>query len=166
MNIPIRLIAVTAAALALTSTYALAGERGARHGGDPGIRYMHHVLEQLDLTPEQEQTVEQIFASARPRLSALHEEMRDIRHSLIDINPDDPDYATVVNQASQKSGELASELVREMSQVRTEIHAVLTDEQKAKLPEIRAQMKARFEERRDQIRSRKQAHRAMQDETE
>jgi len=155
------LASLATVALVLGGTQALARDHGpGRHGGDPGMRYMQHVLDELDLTPEQQATVKDIFASARPRLHALHEQMRDVRESLIDTNPDDPDYSTIVNQASQKSGELASDLVREMSQVRTEVHAVLTDEQKAKLPEIRAEMKAKMQARHEQMRAKREARRS------
>jgi Spy/CpxP family protein refolding chaperone len=155
------LAGLATAALLLGGAQAIARDHGpGGHGGDPGMRYMQHVLDELDLTPEQQATVKDIFESARPRLRALHQQMRDVRESLIDTNPDDPDYSTIVNQASQKSGELASDLVREMSQVRTQVHAVLTDEQKARLPEIRAEMQAKMQARRERMRTRHEARRS------
>jgi len=166
MRITTRLFAgIAAAAIAFSAAHAIAGERGHGHhgGGDAGMRYMHHVFEQLDLSPEQKETVKGIFTSAKPRLTALHEEMRDVRESLMDTSPDAADYSTVVDAASQKSGELASQIVLEMSQIRTQVHSVLTEEQKAQLPEIRAEMKQRMEQRHERMRDKKAAQRAEQE---
>jgi hypothetical protein len=78
----------------------------------------------------------------------------------MDTSPDAADYATVVNAASQKSGELASQIVLEMSQIRTQVHSVLTAEQKAQLPEIRAEMKQKMEQRHERMRDKREARRA------
>jgi Spy/CpxP family protein refolding chaperone len=156
------LAGIAAVGLALGTGLAMAKEGGHRHHGfgpDAGFGQMHHVLKELDLTPEQKQTVKGIFESARPQLSTLHEQMREVRDSLMDTSPDDANYQTVVNTASQKSAELASQLILETSQIRTQVHAVLTDEQKARLPEIRAKMKEHMDERHDRMRERMEARR-------
>jgi Spy/CpxP family protein refolding chaperone len=158
----ILIASVAGVALALGTGAALAeGHRHADHGwgGDPGMGEMHQMLQDLDLSPEQKETVHGIMENSRPRFEALHEEMRANRDILLDVNPGDANYQTVVNRVSQQSGDLASRLVLAMSDVRSQIYGVLTDEQKAKLPAIRAAMKARMDEHHAKMRERMQSDR-------
>lgn len=128
-----------------------------RHGG-PGMGFMfpgmigpellHRLGDKLALTDEQRQTIEGLMESARPNIKAMHEEMRTSAERLRTTQPDDPNYATVVAQASQKAGELASRLVTDGSQLRTQIWQVLTPQQRTELQALQSQFRERVQERR------------------
>jgi Spy/CpxP family protein refolding chaperone len=137
------------------------GDHGGGPGGGKGMR-MHggmmmpgmetHMLmrmaDELALSPEQRQTIRGFFSSAQPGFQALHEQMRANTKLMLDTQPDDPKYQTVVQQVSQSSAELAQQMVLQSSQLRTQVYGVLTPEQKARLKVKQSEMQARWEERR------------------
>lgn len=166
MNLSTRpLVALLGAAVLATVGLANAGsdqepgesaQYGHGHGFGGGFMsmpgMMHpgaiaRIADELGLTPEQRQTIRGLFAAARPQMQALRDEFRANAEKLLATKPDDANYGNVVTEVSQASGELASRLVTEGSQLRAQVYAVLTAEQKAKLPEVEAQMKERARER-------------------
>ena len=119
------------------------------------------MFEVLDLTPEQRDAVEAIQATYGPQLQALRDSGRDTRRALAETTPDDPDYATVVAEASQAAAEHASQLVLLTAEMRRELHGVLTPQQREKALELRSTMREqraqRFEERRERRRAGRQS---------
>jgi len=105
-------------------------------GGD-----MHPVLDQLNLTADQKTQVQSIFAQAKPRMQALRDKGRANHEQLISTPPTDPAYPGLI--ASAKSN--ASELIQLGSDLWTQIYATLTPEQRAKIPGIVADQKAKRE---------------------
>jgi Spy/CpxP family protein refolding chaperone len=97
--------------------------------------------DQLGLSAEQRQSIKAVFDAARPQMQSMHESMHSNIEKLRGTSPDDPNYANVVAQVSQSAAELASRMVTEGSQIRSQVYGLLTKEQKAKLPQIEAQMK-------------------------
>jgi Spy/CpxP family protein refolding chaperone len=116
-------------------------------GGFFGPGSMERMGDQLGLSAEQRQAIKTIFDAARPQMQTMRDNIHSNLEKLRSTQPDDPNYATVVAQVSQSAGELASRMVTEGSQVRSQVYALLTKEQKAKLPEIEAQMKDQAHER-------------------
>ncbi len=142
----------------LASQLALAqpgwgGHRGGPMGpfAGPGVEVM---FEALDLTPEQRDAVEAIQAIYRPQLQALMDSSRNTRRALSETAPDDPDYATVVAEASQAAAEHASQLVLLSAEMRRELHGVLTPQQREKALELRSTMREqRLQKRRERRRA-------------
>ena len=64
--------------------------------------------------------------------------------------PDDANYPALI--AAQK--QLAADAIQQMSDTQTQIYAVLTPEQRAKVPEILAERQAKWEQRRENFRNR------------
>ncbi len=142
--------------------YAANGGRdagdGPRHHGGPGMGFMfpgtmgpellHRLGDKLALTDEQRQTIKGLLESARPNMDAMRQEMRSNAEQLRTTQPDDPNYAAVVAQASQKAGELASRMVTDGSQLRAQIWQVLTPEQRTQLQTLQSQFRERMQERR------------------
>src|SRR5262245_3278172 len=122
-------------------------------GGFFGPDVMGRMGDQLGLSAEQRQSIKSIFDAARPQMQSMRDTMHSNLDKLRSTQPDDPKYATVVAQVSQSASELASRMVTESSQVRSQVYALLTKEQKAKLPQIQAQMQ-------DQMQQRFQRHRS------
>ncbi len=149
------------------ATIAGAGEQqhesgwsGHEHGPGPDAMFgagffggdIARMGDQLGLSAEQRQSIKGIFDAARPQMQAMRESMRNQVDKLRGTQPDDPNYATVVAQVSQSAAELASKMVTDGSQLRSQVYGLLTKEQKAKLPQIEAQM-------REQARQHYQRHR-------
>ena len=102
--------------------------------------------DQLGLSAEQRESIKAILDAARPQMQAMRESLHSNMDKLRGAQPDDPSYATVVAQVSQSAADLASKMVTESSQIRSQVYALLTKEQKAKLPQIEAQMKDHMRE--------------------
>ncbi len=156
------LAAVTAAAVLASAGVVLAGDPAANGppghehpqgldlmsgGGMLGPQWLGRMADELGLSAEQRQTIKGLFEAARPQVQAMRDSMRSNADKLRGTMPDDPNYATVVAQVSQAAGELASRMVTEGSQLRSQVYGVLTKDQKAKLPQIEAQMREHARER-------------------
>ena len=131
--------------------------KGARMHGGPGMmmpgmesHMLMRMADELGLSPEQRQTIRGFFDSAQPGFRKLHEQMRANTKLILDTQPDDPKYQTVVQQVSQSSAELAQQMVLQSSQLRTQVYGVLTPEQRTKLKAKQAEMQARWGERRSE----------------
>lgn len=119
-----------------------------RHGGHEGLSHgdlpMMGTLRQLDLTAEQKQSVRAVFENNAPQRKALHDRQRSNREALAGTMPDDPGYPALIAEKKQ----LAAEAIQQASDTQTQVFALLTAEQKAKIPQILAERKARWEQRR------------------
>lgn len=149
MNASKRIVIAACAALGLGTVVWAADNAAAPASAHPSLRThgekgmhgpLHHVLKELDLSPEQKQQVHSILESARP---AAGTERPDIT---VLANPGDPNFAAAVAQAKVQ----AAQHVQKMADITQQIYAILTPEQKAKLPQVLADMKAKFEQRRQQ----------------
>jgi Spy/CpxP family protein refolding chaperone len=93
-------------------------------------------LKQLNLTDEQRKSVESILSAARPEMQKMRTDMRNMVETFQNTLPDDPKYSAAIVHVTKESQQLAAALVKQVSEVRQEIYAVLTPEQKAKLPDL------------------------------
>ena len=145
----------TGAAVAAASTTATpsatattAPAPGGKHwhhghrGGGMLVGVMLRATRQLNLTADQEASIKSILSNARAQRQA------DAGTASIDMmtlaNPGDPNYATALQSAKAAA---AARLQNEV-QVQSQIYNVLTADQKAKLPQVLADMKSKFEARR------------------
>jgi len=120
-------------------------------GGLGGAQMMlGRMGEQLGLSEAQKQQVRGILESARPEMQSVREQMRANQQRLEATKPDDPAYQSGVAEVSRAAGELASRTVSNGAQVRKQVWAVLTPEQRTKAEALRAEMQARMKERREQ----------------
>lgn len=117
----------------------------------PGMEshMLMRMADELGLSPEQRQTIRGFFESAQPGFRKLREQMRANTKLVMDTQPDDAKYQSVVQQVSRSSAELAEQMVLQSSQLRTQVYGVLTAEQKTKLKAKQAEMQARWAERRE-----------------
>ncbi len=127
------------------------GDRGPRGGpgfGMPGMpgpeMIVGRMAERLGLDDVQREFVRNIMDAARPELQALHEKARANRDALATL---DAGSAEVQNIAIS-NGELATEATLLFARVRSEINAVLTEEQRAELAVLKESRQDRREDRR------------------
>ena len=120
---------------------------GAGHGfGNPELM-LEHMADYLDLDDAQRQTVENIIEAHKPQIQALREQARSNREALQSLDASDPAYETTLNNLALSNGELATEGTLLMTRLKTEISAVLTDDQLEKLARGKERMRQAFERR-------------------
>jgi len=110
------------------------------------VELLMHALKQVNITEQQKQSVHGILQSAKPQFEALMGQIRDNERALATLGPDDPNYAATLATAKT----LAANMVQQRSDVRVQIYGVLTPKQKAELPQVFADMKAKADQRRQQ----------------
>ncbi|MDH5456990.1 MAG: Spy/CpxP family protein refolding chaperone [Gammaproteobacteria bacterium] len=139
---------------AMLSANAFAGDDVGRHGpgrhfGGPGFgipdpgMISGRMADRLGLDETQRETVKNIMEAAQPEMKALREKLRANHDALQALEAGDPE----VQNIAASNGELATEATLLFSRVRGEIHAVLTDEQRAQLAEMKEDRKERRKER-------------------
>lgn len=141
-------------ALVLTAAFSASAwskPGGPMFGGGPGFgnpEYMlEHMADYLDLDDAQRQTVSNIIEAHKPEIQALREQARSNRETLESLDQADPAYETTLNNVALSNGELATQGTLLTTRLKTEISAVLTDEQREKLERGKERMKRRFEDR-------------------
>lgn len=112
--------------------------------GGPEAHEMHFGYG-LDLTPEQERAIQDVRAAYRPRWKELRARGESIRAQLTALSPDEADYATASQVASQNAATLAADVVLLASQMRADLHALLTAEQRAQLHQQMQERRQRWE---------------------
>jgi len=107
------------------------------HGFGPGRMYS-----KLGLSPEQQASIKAIMTAAKPTMKSMHQQMRANHLKLEQTQPTDPNYASVVAEVAQADATLASQRTTQMSEIRSQIYAVLTPAQQTQLQTLQAQWAA------------------------
>ena len=146
----------TIAMLALVSMTAFSAAAQAGPGGMPGMMFgggpgpgmmLEHMADHLDLDNAQRESVHNILEAARPEIEALRAQFRANREALEALDASDPAYSSELNSIAISNGQLATEGTLLFTRIRTEVHAVLTDEQLEKLARSKQRMREAFERR-------------------
>lgn len=141
--------------MAAFSTTAQA-HRGGGPGGFPGgpgglfpgpELMIEHMADHLDLDDTQREQVQNIVEAARPEFEALREQARANREALESLQQDDAAYSTELNDIAVSNGQIATEGTLLFTRVRSEIHSVLTEEQRAKLERGKERIREAFQNR-------------------
>lgn len=122
-------------------------EDGARSAPPMARQFMRGMADDLGLTAEQRDAVRDLMERERPRMQALREEQFANRQRLMDASPDDVAYDSVVQEVAETNGRLTAERIRRGGQLRAEVHALLTPDQRVKAREVREQLRTRMEHR-------------------
>ena len=112
------------------------------HGGGMLVGVMLRATKQLNLTTDQQASIESILSNARAQHRAAASTAQVDLMTL--ANPGDPNYATALQSAKAAA---AARLQNEV-ELQSQIYNVLTADQKAKLPQVLADMKSKLEARR------------------
>ena len=147
-------ITVTLLAVVLVAAFATSAQAEFR-GGPPGLfgvgpgpgLMIEHMADHLDLDDAQRESVRNIFEAAKPELEALRDQVKANRDALQTLDTSDPAYSTELNNIALSNGQLATEATILFSRIRTEVDAVLTDEQREKAARGKERMQKRFERR-------------------
>lgn len=156
--------AAAVAVLLLAAPAWAGGGRGQHPGGhgmgagmDPGVgpgMSMHpgmleRMADELGLTDAQRQKIRGLFDAARPAMEQRRDKLRADGELLRNTDPGDKDYQAVVQKVSRSAGELAASGVADAAQLRAQVWAVLTPEQRVKMKDMGDKMRSRMQERRE-----------------
>ncbi len=123
-------------ATASTSATAPSAPSG-HHAWGPGRLYS-----KLNLTAEQQASINAIYIAAKPQMQSLHATMKANHLKMMQTTPDDPNYASVVAEVAQSNATLASERTTQRSEIKAQIYALLTPAQKTQLATLETQWAA------------------------
>ena len=103
-----------------------------------GIEHrMQRMMKHLELSEEQATKVRSVFDKHSEQLSALRTEKMSNRQALrASMHADNMDMA-VIEKLAKKQGTLKTEKILVKAKIKSEINAILTDEQRAKKKEMR-----------------------------
>lgn len=139
--------AATTSPAAVTTTAVDGAPRGKHwhhrdHEGGMLVGVMLRAARQLDLTAEQQAAIKDILSAARAQHQAA------VGSAPVDLmtlaNPGDSNYATALQNAKAA----AAARLQNQVELQGRIYNVLTAEQKAKLPQVLADMRSKAERRR------------------
>lgn len=119
-----------------------AGTMGPMGGGAHWMSRM----EGLNLSAEQRAAMQQVFERYRTRGVELAQRGSSVRSALMDVAPEDPAYAAATDNAAAAAAAIAADAVKLMSEMRGEMNAILTPEQRQQLRDRMAEKKQRWEE--------------------
>jgi Spy/CpxP family protein refolding chaperone len=132
----------TPAATTAATTLAPGGKHWHHRHGGMLVGVMLRATHQLNLTAEQQTTIKGILSAARAQQgSAAGTASVDV---MTLANPGDPNYATALQNAKSA----AATRLQKQVELQSQIYNVLTADQKAKLPQVLADMKTKAEQRR------------------
>jgi protein CpxP len=149
----IRTRTVLIATLATTAFAGLAWAATAPytgHGHAGGaVGHFMRVLKQLNLTPEQQTQVDSIIAAVKPQFQELRANGQTALEALAVTAPTDPTYPAVLAAAKAS----AAAHIQQLSDVKTQVYAILTPAQQAQIPQIVAAEKAKWAAHKSEWRS-------------
>ncbi|GEM_PF-4379835 len=122
------------------------GKCGKHQGGSGGVKQMGmfgRMLQQVDLTEKQDKEVQSIMDAAAPKLQALHQAMRALKHSSMAMLPENGfDEAQAIASAEAHAGIMKQMMVLK-ARIKADLFALLTSEQQAILREKSSKMQGK-----------------------
>ncbi len=128
--------------VALVGLLAVAGGSWAHGGGfmkgghpgmNAGFERFYHMADMLDMTDAQEAQLGEIISRAKGQMAPEDDVRSLMKEFMTGAKPDEAGYDVELNSLADKAAANARKKVLIMGQVRKEVHALLTDEQKEKL---------------------------------
>lgn len=135
------LSAIIAGSAAMMSSAAFAGNGWfGGHGGDHhermdhrGLKRFEKMADHLDFTDEQEAQLKTILEAAKAELGEGGR--REMMMQMMSLDPESGDYDAQVEEAAADIADKVKSKIVVMANVRKQIHALLTEEQKEELKE-------------------------------
>ena len=104
------------------------------------------MFRQLELTDDQQSKVKDILEAGRSTTQPILEAMK-ANHEKLAALDGNSDEAAQVSAIAKEQGDLTTRMIMARESVKSQIFAVLTDEQKTKAAQLHEAMKQRFENR-------------------
>lgn len=136
----IRIISIGSVVLLAVAATIAQGMHG--HGG-PGGEF-HHMLRQLNLTTDQHAQVKAIWEKEKPAMQPLMQQMRQNHEAMKTLEASGPFDEAKTRALATQNAQTMVELQVAHARIKSEIVAILTPDQKAKMAEIEASHQARM----------------------
>jgi len=120
-------------------------------GGGPGGPFMR-AIEDLKLTPEQREAMKAVGERFSARGTELRQRGEAIAEAMRVAEPGTPGYASATDKAGADAAGLAADTVRLAADLRSELWAILTPEQREQLRQRTAQQRKGWDEWRERHR--------------
>lgn len=122
--------------------------KGMHHGkGDAGKR-MERLVEKLELSEEQRADIREIHRAGEEESRSLHRQMRDNKRAEREALKAGADEAELLELA-RKTAETRVALMLRHREMQEKVQAVLTEEQRTELEQLKAEREARRREQRE-----------------
>lgn len=135
-----------ALALVLVAELAVSQTPPTTHWHDGGLehRMLGFMTDYLDLTGAQQAQVSEIFATEKPNVLPLIEQLAQTRRALLQLEQSGTFDETKVRAVASEQAQTISELTVEKVKIKSQIFNILTPEQKTKAQKIVDRREARF----------------------
>jgi protein CpxP len=120
------------------------GKRGGHHRGGGGL-----CLRGIELTEDQKARIKEIREASRTAIAPIRGEMKASREKLRALTANGAFDEAQVTAAANEQAAVSAKLIVQRQKVRSQIFALLTDEQKAKLAENKAKRTERRKARKE-----------------
>lgn len=137
------------------------GKRG-RRGGRGGHKGMGMGFRGIELTDAQKEQMKAIGQASRESSKALRDQMKANREQLAQATANGAFNEAQVQAIAQQQGALHAQMVVEREKVKSQMFAILTSEQKAKIAEMKQLRQQKMQERRAKRAESKAAKAAQQ----
>ena len=135
---------VAAMAIAPAATMAFMGEEGPLPPEGGGLQ---RIAKELQLTPQQQQQIKDIYVRNRPQGEPLRKQFMEERRALRTLIQADNVDETAIRAQVSKLAAVEADIAVHRAQIAKEIRAVLTPDQIARARELQEQRDKRMEER-------------------
>ena len=108
------------------------------------------LLEQLQLSGDQRAQIEAIFAGGRDAIHPLAQQLREKRAALGEAARALPFDETLVRTLAQQAADLQAQMTVARVQIANQMQSLLTEDQRTRLSQLRAERLQQFKERRRQ----------------
>ena len=148
---------VAAVALLATSVAFAQGPRGGgRFGGPGGPGSLGLELRALNLTDAQREQVREIRERSREQMRAALQRLSEASDKQRQAIETLPVNETLIASATQDMTQAQVEVAIQQARLNADVWSVLTSEQQAQATKLRAERKARLEQRRQEMQQRQQ----------
>ncbi len=118
-----------------------------RDRGENHYERMEKMSDMLDMSDEQEAQLKVILKSAKEGKKESKGSRRETRKEMMLLSPDDPEFmAKVEKQADMAASHMKAKMLT-FAQVRKDVYAILTEEQKQKMQRLMEKRMKKMEER-------------------
>jgi periplasmic protein CpxP/Spy len=144
------IIAIIAFAVLATGVlFAVAQRSGDGKMGGWGKRGGHHhgigmALRGLDLTDEQKVKVKQIVDESKTKTQPIRESLKANHQKLDEATANGAFDEAAISAIATEKGNLSAQMTIERARVKSQVFALLTDDQKVKAAEMKSKMQERF----------------------
>lgn len=141
-------------ALVAISTVFAIGQKGGG-GGWKGGRGGHHrggfgrIAEKLNLTAAQKTQVKSIMEASRAKIQPLKESMKANRRKMNEATANGQFDEAQVSAIATEQATIGAQLIVEKERAKSQMFQILTAEQKVQMQQFKAQMKDRFQNRKN-----------------